>query len=129
MTKKKTTQNTTKKIKKSHLFQRIAKIVLFLILALLLLSLCGCSKTEPISHTIADNAVAATTALEQQLPKDCITDAIATQITVIKTEIRAVKSACDTEKNQITNEKLRWKLSFWTLVGIVAAYILHKLLK
>ena len=99
----------------------------YIILALAIM-LCGCARQDPLSDTIADNAVNATTALEQQLPKECKTEAIATQITVIKTEIRAVKSACQKEKDEITRDKLKWKLSFWALVGVVLAYVAKKVL-
>lgn len=109
--------------------KNIYKIILGLILLLFVIILCGCTRQEPISNTLADNAISAATVLEKQLPKECITEAVATQITVIKTEIRAVKSACQAEKDDITRDKLKWKLSFWALVGVVLAYILHKVLK
>lgn len=109
--------------------KRTCQIVLYIILALLLISLCACSKPQPVSETIADNAVNATTALQQSLPKECKTDAINTQFDVIRTEIRAVKTSCQTEKEIITKDKLKWKYSFWILVGIIAAYILRKVTK
>lgn len=109
--------------------KKICKIVLCLVILLLVLSLFGCSKTEPISHTIADNAIAATTALEQQLPVECKTEAVTTQVAIIKTEIRAVKNACDTEKNQITQDKMKWKIGFWMLAVAVIAYAVKKIMK
>lgn len=90
--------------------------------------MCGCAKDTPVSDTLTENAINATTALEQSLPKECKTDAIATQITVLKTEIRSISKACEIEKEQITKDKLHWKLSFWALFGIVIAYIMKKLL-
>ena len=100
----------------------------YFILALAIM-LGGCARQEPVSETIANNAINATTALEQQLPAECKTEAMTTQITVIKTEIRAVKSACQTEKDQITQEKLKWKMSFWALVAVIGVYIARKVLK
>lgn len=107
----------------------ICKIILFVVIGLLIISLCGCATEKPVSDTIADNAVNATTALQQSLPKECKTDAINTQFDVVRTEIRAVKSACQTEKDIITQDKLKWKMSFWALVGVIAVYILKRLTK
>ena len=92
------------------------------------LVLCGCAREPSISDNITENAINATTALEQSLPKECKTDAIATQITVLKSEIRSISKACQLEKEQITKDKLRWKFSFWALVVIMVAYILKKIL-
>lgn len=101
----------------------------FTILLILTVLLSGCARETPVSETLTENAINATTALEQTLPSECKSDAIVTQITVIKTEIRAIKSACQTEKDEITRDKLKWKLAFWALVGVVAAYILRKVMK
>lgn len=109
--------------------KRICQIVLYVIIALWVISLCACGKTQPVSETIADNAVNATTALEQQLPKECKTAAITTQFDVVRTEIKSVKTACQTEKDIITKEKLQWKVSFWALIGVIIAYILRKVTK
>lgn len=93
------------------------------------LILSACAKELPISETVAENAINATTALEQSLSADCKTDAIITQITVVKTQIRAISSACQTEKEIITSEKLRWKWSFWGVIVLIGLYIARKILK
>lgn len=103
----------------------IITVALFFLLAVLLV---GCSRHAPVSETIADNAINATTALEQGLKADCKTAAITTQITVIKTQIKAVSSACQAEKDQITQEKLRWQWSFWLLAAAVLAYVAKRIL-
>lgn len=96
---------------------------------ILMLTLSGCAREEPVSQTISENAINATTALEQSLTVECKTDSIKTQLTVIKTEIMAVNKACQTEKEQITREKNSWKLGFWGLIIIMGAYIIRKILK
>lgn len=106
--------------------QNILIASIFFLLALLLV---GCAREKPASNTIADNAINATTALEQQLPAECKTAAITTQLDVIKTEIKSVKTACEAEKDIITQDKIKWKLLFWILTGIIAAYILKKVTK
>lgn len=98
-------------------------------IGILALSLCGCAKQEPVSHTIAENAISATTALEQTLTEECKTPAINTQLTVIKTQIRAVTHACETEKEQIQQEKLKWKIGFFAMITLIALYIAKKVLK
>jgi len=101
----------------------------FTILAILSVLLVGCAKTKPITETIAENAINATTALEKTLADTCKTEPITTQIAVIKSEIRAMKSACDIEKDQITQEKLKWQWSFWALAVVVGVYLAKKVLK
>lgn len=105
------------------------QIIIAAIFFLLALLLAGCAKNEPVSETIADNAINATNALEQSLPGECKTAAINTQITVIKTQIKAITSACETEKNDITRDKLKWKYSFWVLIGIILAYVFKRMTK
>lgn len=107
----------------------ITDILIVAIFFLLILLLAGCSKTQPVSDTIADNAITATTALEQQLPAECKTSGITTQFEVIKTEIRAAKNACQAEKDIITHDKLKWKYGFWALVAIIGIYIARKVMK
>lgn len=105
------------------------QIIIAAIFFLLALLLAGCAKNEPVSETIADGAVTATTALEKTLPEECKTDAIKTQLTVIKTQIKAITKACETEKNDITRDKLKWKYSFWVLIGIILAYVFKRMTK
>ena len=109
--------------------KRVCKIVLYVVLALLVLSLIACSSTTPVSETIADNAVNTVVAVEKTLSDECKTEAVKTQLTVVKSEIRSITSACQAEKDVITQEKLRWKWSFWGLVLVIAAYIAKKILK
>ena len=109
--------------------KRICEIVLYIILALIILSLCACGKTQPVSETIADSAVQTTVALEKTLPEECKTDAIKAQIWAVQTQIKAINAACETEKDVITSDKLKWKVAFWSLIGLIAAYILRKVTK
>lgn len=109
--------------------KKTCEIILYVVLALLIISLVGCASEKPASDTIADNAITATTGLEQQLPSECKTAAVSTQFDVIRTEIRSTKAACQAEKDIITRDKLKWKISFWILAGVVMAYVLKKLTK
>ena len=123
------TKKAQKTTKKTHLFDIFMKIAMFLIFAFFLILLFGCAREAPVSETISENAVNATTALEKTLKPECKTEGISAQISVIKTEIRAAKSACQAEKDEITRDKLKWKFSFWALVGVIAAYIAKKVLR
>lgn len=109
--------------------KRVCKIILYVILALLVLSLVACSSTPPVSETIADNAVNTVVAVGKSLSAECKTEAVTTQLTVVKSEIRSITSACQAEKDVITQEKLRWKWSFWALVLVIAAYVARKIIK
>lgn len=109
--------------------KRVCKIILYLLLALLVFSLVACSSTPQVSETIADNAVNTVVAVEKSLSAECKTEAVTTQLTVVKSEIRSITSACQAEKDVITQEKLRWKWSFWALVLVIAAYVARKITK
>lgn len=109
--------------------KRVCKIVLYVVLAILVLSLVACSNAQPVSDSIAENAINGVTAVENTLSAECKTEAVKTQLTVIKSEIRTITNACQAEKDVITQEKLRWKWSFWGLVLVIAAYIAKKILK
>lgn len=101
----------------------------FAILLGLIISLSGCARETPVSDTLTENAVSATTALEKALPEECKTDFVNTQFTVIKTEIRAIKSACDVEKDVINGQRIKWRMGFWVLSFGILAYIIRKILK
>lgn len=107
--------------------KKVCEIVLYVILGLLVLSLVSCARTPDVSETIAENAINSVTAVEQGLTEECKTDAIRTQLTVVKSEIRAVTKSCQAEKDEITRDKLKWKVSFWILIGVIGAYIARKL--
>lgn len=97
-----------------------------LFLLLFMLSSCG---THTMSHNIADNTINQITALEQSIDEKCTTDAIKTQINVIKSQIKAINDACDTEKAELRAEKTKWQWAFWALFVIMAAYGFKKLIK
>lgn len=97
-----------------------------LLLVLFVLSSCG---THTVSHNIADNTINQITALEQSINEKCATDSIKTQINVIKSQIKAINGACDTEKAEITAEKNKYKIAFWSLVVIIGLFISRKIIK
>ena len=93
------------------------------------IALCSCAKESSVSETIADNAINATTALEQSLPESCKVDNVKTQIALLKSEIRSISQACETEKDILNHEKLHWKYAFWGLILVIGAYLIRKILK
>ena len=107
----------------------IPEIIIVAIFFLLILLLAGCSKTEPVSNTIADNAVNAVVAVEKTLPEECKTEAVKTQLTIVKSEIRNITKACESEKDIITQDKLKWKWSFWGMIVLIGLYIARKVMK
>ena len=107
----------------------ITDCILVIVFFFVMLALVGCAKTQPVSETIADNAVNATTGLEQSLPIECKTDAIMTQITVIKTQIRAITNACETEKGVIEQEKRRYQWAFYGVLVVIGLFFAKKVLK
>lgn len=101
----------------------------FTILAILTVLLGGCAREKPTYETVADNAVDIITAIEQGLPTECKTDANKLLFNVGRKEISNVKNACDERVDKITRDKLKWKLSFWALIGVIGAYIAKKVLQ
>ena len=100
----------------------------FTILLILTILLNGCVREKPTYETVADNAVDIITAIEQGLPTECKTDTNKLLFNVGRKEISNVKTACDERVDKITRDKLKWKLSFWALVTVIAAYIAKKVL-
>ncbi|MBQ3785012.1 MAG: hypothetical protein II843_01295 [Alphaproteobacteria bacterium] len=97
-------------------------------LLLFLLILPSCTK-HTVSHNIAQNTLNQITALEQSMDEKCATDSIKTQINVIKSQIKAINGACDTEKAEITAEKNKYKIAFWSLVVIIGLFVSRKIIK
>lgn len=93
---------------------------------LILTVLTSCAKQPVASETIAEGAISAATAIEQTLPKECATQAIKTQITALKTQIKAITAASESEKQVIEQEKIRWKWAFLSLVMAIALFIAKK---
>ena len=96
-------------------------------LCFLLFTLSSCAK--PVSNDIANNAINQATALEQSLSAECATESIKTQINVIKSQIKAINSACDTEKAEIRADKVKWQTAFWALFVVVGVLGLRKVIK
>ena len=95
----------------------------------LLLLLFGCASTKPASESIANSAQESLNALNNTITPECRTNAIESQINAIKSSVNAIVTACDSEKEIITVEKLRWKWAFLTLLAIVLVHVLRKVLK
>lgn len=109
--------------------QIILDCILVILFFLFMIALTGCAKEPAVSETLTENAVNATTALEQSLPVECKTESIITQITVVKTEIKAISKSCQAEKDKIMQDKLKWQWSFWALAIVVGVYLARKVLK
>lgn len=92
----------------------------YIILALAIM-LCGCAKTATPTDIVADNAKKTIHAIVNSKP-ECkgVGDACEAQI-------ESIRESCALNTAKITEEKFRWKMSFWTLVGVLIAYILKRI--
>lgn len=108
---------------------KISKWIFWIIIAMVVLCLFGCAKTKPASETIADSAQQSLNAIGSTLPKDCMTPAIEKQLNATETAIKAMVTACNSEKETINQEKLRWEWAFIALALIVAVHIGRKVMK
>ena len=95
----------------------------------ILLILCGCTVNQPASETIANSAQESLNAISTTLTPECKTKAIESQINAAQTAIKATISACESEKEIINQEKIRWKWAFIMLSIMILAYIGRKVLK
>lgn len=98
-------------------------------LILLPFLLYGCAKAPVASETIADSATSAVAVIEKTLPKECQTAVVQTQLASVQAQIKAITSACATEKEAITQEKLRWQWAFWGLLAVIGIYMAKRVLK
>lgn len=99
----------------------------FTILLILTVLLTGCAKEPVASNTMAESAINSATALEQSLPATCNTASIKTQIQAIKTQINAITQSCETEKQVITEQKVKWKMAFFGLLVVILIYVIKRL--
>lgn len=111
------------------MIRAISKWVLIGTILLLVLCLCGCVAKVPSSEHIANSATESLNAISNTLTPECKTKAIESEINAAKSAIKATVSACESEKNVITQGKLRWKWSFIGLALVVLAYIARKVVK
>lgn len=95
-----------------------------LIIALLL---SGCVKEQTTTETIADSAKEQVMAIYNGLPKECQTDFNKKQTATAQKAIDAIVQSCNDQKEVITQEKIRWKWSFFGLLIVVGAYIAKRL--
>lgn len=98
------------------------------LLLLLSLILCSCT-THTVSHDIADDTINAATALESSLSANCKTEAINARLSQIKTQIPQIIKACESEKQAIEQEKIRWKWSFLGLLFVVSVFVARRVVK
>lgn len=91
------------------------KIVIF---AFLLNVLYGCAKTA--SETATEAALSQTTALHQQIKKECPTVKIDDQIAALKATIQNQLASCEAEKGQL-KEKNNTLLAI--LIGLIAVLV------
>lgn len=115
-------------IQHSRRYKRCRLTFWALIICLILL-LFGCAKNISASENIANSAQESLNALEQTIKPECKTKAIESQITAIKSSVNAIVASCESEKDVIDQQRIRWMWSFIALAVIVLVNILRKVLK
>lgn len=103
--------------------KKICKIVLCLVILLLVICLFGCSKTATPTDVVADNAKETINTIVANKPECKDVGAACNQ------QIEAVRASCTLQTDKITEEKIKWKISFWTLVGVIVIYLIKKIMK
>lgn len=109
---------------------RISKYVLcWLIILFIILCMCGCSKTIDPVESLTEAAHQQIVAINESLPKECRTTAIKEQLKAHDETVESIKMNCDTQKQLLNEEKMRWKWSFIALLIMVLAYFGRKAIK
>lgn len=111
------------------MIRTISKWVLIGTILLLILCLAGCVKHQDPVEAAANAAHQQIVAIKESLPKECQTAAIEEQLKAHDTTIETIKTNCDIQKAEITQEKIRWKWSFIALSLIILIYCAKKVLK
>lgn len=104
-------------------------VLMWTIIVLLICIMTGCARKPDPVETAANAAHQQIVAIKESLPKECQTKAIDEQLKAHDTTIETIKANCDLDRQRISNEKMRWKWSFFALAFIVLAHIAKKILK
>lgn len=93
---------------------------------LLLCILCSCGMTSATDSAF-NGAIKTLDALEQSIPTGCKTQAINNQFLAEKANIESIKATCDAEKQVIEQIKIKWQVAFFSLLTIMAVWVLRKI--
>ena len=92
---------------------------------LLLFILCSCGM-KSATDRVVDSAITTLDALEHSVPVECKTKAINEQFLAVKANIESIKATCDAEKKIIEQSNIKWKVAFFSLIIIIAVWVLRK---
>lgn len=92
----------------------------FLIPITLMLWLCSCSKTS--YELSSDSSIEQLQAIKSNLPTECKTDSILSQINAVEKSIKSTVANCDTE---IKNERYRKYLG-WLIAGLLLFLLIRR---
>lgn len=108
------------KLQREIKMKEFVKFILAILLGLLLFGffLTGCAKTA--SETATEAALQQTSAIYQQIKKECPAAKIDDQITALKATIQNQLASCEAEKGQL-KERNRTLLAI--LIGLVAVIV------
>lgn len=98
----------------------IASVALFLVF--------GCSTKAP-SVSVAETAKESICALESTLAPECKTEAVKTQLAVIKQMVDTQLVVCSAEKDKLRSDKEKSDMLATLLGSIIAAYLVFVLYK
>lgn len=94
---------------------------------LVVILLSGCARDANPVETATTNAHNTIAGIRESLPTECKTKAIVQQLATADSAVDVVYSTCEIQKESITQEKIRWKWSFFGLLIVVGAYIAKRL--
>ena len=95
----------------------------------LLLLLFGCAKNTDSLDVIGNSAHQQIVAIKESLPKECQTKAIDEQLKAHDATVDSIIANCNTQKQVLDEERIRWKWSFLATTLIIVAYFVRKILK
>lgn len=107
----------------------ISKIVLIGTVVLLILCLAGCAKQTDALNDAATVAHETIADIGYSLPKECKTETVNKRLKTADMAVDSVVSACESQKETIEQERIRWKWSFFAVAIIILFHVGKKVIK
>lgn len=96
---------------------------------ILMCLVCGCAKQTDALNDAATVAHQTIADIGYSLPKECKTEATNKRLETADMAVDSVVSACESQKETIDQERIRWKWSFFALAIIILAHVGRKVIK
>lgn len=88
--------------------------------------LVSCSTQSSVSHSALGNVENSLTALEKSLPSNCKSEDIIERFKVIRGEMVTVREGIEAQLKAEQADTVRWRWAFWSLVIVIATFVVGR---